>query len=122
MKHELEKVKIELAEAKADIRQLMRNFEFCNMVLPHAIWVVQDAEKMIRGEPNFLAQSIENYQHALKAASEDSDKSELRCEVRWKDEKRDISSRLGYPDLEPWCAADKVLEKLNSLRRMRNTR
>jgi hypothetical protein len=109
-------LKLELAEEKADIRQHMKNFEFCNQVIPHAHWVVQDAEKMLRGEPNFLAQSIENYHSALKSASEDSDKSELRCEARWKDEKQDIASRLGYPGLEPWCAADKVLEELNLLR------
>jgi hypothetical protein len=115
-------LKLELTEAKADLRQHMKSFEFCNQVIPHAHWVVQDAEKMLRGEPNFLAQSIQNYQNALKEASKDSDKSELRCEARWKDEKSDIAKRLGYPGLEPWCAADKVMEELNLLRQQNKPR
>ena len=113
---ELEKLKAELAEAKADIRQFMRNFEFCNMVLPHALWLAADVDKMLRGETNFVKQSLENYHNAVKEASKDADKTELRCEVRWKDEKRDIAKRLGYPGLEPWCAADKVVEELSELR------
>jgi hypothetical protein len=116
MSDELARLKAELAEAKADLRQHMKNFEFCNQVIPHAHWVVQDAEKMLRGEPNFLAQSIQNFQNAIKVASEDSDKTELRCEARWKDEKADIAKRLGYPGLEPWAAADKAMEELNLLR------
>jgi len=111
-------LKAELAEAKADLRQHMKSFEFCNQVIPHAHWVVQDAEKMLRGEPNFLAQSIQNYQNALKEAAKDSDKTELRCEARWKDEKADIAKRLGYPGLEPWAAADKVME---DMRRIQST-
>ena len=116
MSDELEKLKAELAEAKVDIRQFMRNFEFCNMVLPHALWLAADVDKMLRGEPNFVKQSLESYHNAVKSASEDADKNELRCEERWKDEKRDIAKRLGYPRLEPWCAADKVIEELKSLR------
>lgn len=116
MSDEIEKLKAELAEAKADLRQHMKNFEFCNQVIPHAIWVVQDAEKHLRGEPNHLSNSIQNFQNALKNASEDSDKSELRCEARWKDEKADIAKRLGYPGLEPWAAADKVMAELNLIR------
>ena len=118
MSKELKRLKAELAEAKADLRQHMKSFEFCNQVIPHAHWVVQDAEKMLRGEPNFLAQSIQNYQNALKEAAKDSDKTELRCEARWKDEKADIAKRLGYPGLEPWAAADKVME---DMRRIQST-
>lgn len=109
-------LKIELDEARKDLRQHMRNFEFCNMVLPHALWLAADVDKMLREEPNFVKQSLENYNNAIREASKDADKNELRCEERWKDEKRDIAKRLGYPDLEPWSAADKVIEELKSLR------
>jgi len=93
----------------------MKNFEFYNQVIPHAIWVVQDAEKMLHGEPHWLEQSVKNFQSAIKQAAEDSDKNELRCEVRWKEEKEDISKRLGHPGLEPWCAADIVIQERNAL-------
>jgi len=116
MNEEVEKLKAELAEAKSDIRQLMKSFEFCNQVIPHAHWVVYDAEKYLRGEYNDLENSIRGYHNAIKQASIDSDKNELRCEARWKDEKADISNRLGYPGLEPWCAADMVIKELNLLK------
>ncbi len=100
-----------LARSESDRSELMRQFEFCNILLPAAEQVVLAVKKN-----HLLQHSLEQYEIALKQSAEVKAASVLPSERRHQDEKRDIASRLGYPLLEPWCAADKVVAERDELR------
>lgn len=98
--------------------EFLRQFEVANLLCPAGAQVCYEAEKLLRGEPNFLDLAVKNY-HAAKKASEKIKAAHiLPIEQRHQDEKLDTATRLGYPTLDPWVAADKVMAELVELRKL----
>ena len=105
-----------MTEFDNERHEFLRQFEVANLLCPAGSQLFYEAQKLLAGQPHFLELAVQNYREAEKAVKEIKAASILPIEQRHRDEKRDISTRLGYPDLEPWCAADIVMTELRELK------
>jgi|FAXJ01.1.fsa_nt_gi hypothetical protein len=105
-----------MIESDKERHEFLRQFEVANLLCPAGAQVVYEAQKFLTGQMHFLELAVQNYCEAEKATKEIKVASILPMEQRHRDEKLAISTRLGYPDLDPWCAADKVMDELNALK------
>jgi hypothetical protein len=101
--------------------EFLRQFEVANLMCPAGADVFYEAEKMLAGKPNCLTQAVQNYHLACAEVVKVKAAMILPMEQRHRDDLRAISERLGYPDLEPWCAADKVMSELRALKSNKTT-
>lgn len=105
----------ELLLAREDRNELMKQFEYCSLVLPAALQVAHAAVKFV-SQDKILELDLQNLSNARIEADKLKAANVILADSYHKEVKQDISKRLGHPSLEPWAAADLVVNQLTQHR------
>lgn len=108
----------ELNECRKERDDLLKTWDWANHKIPAADRIAASFEAALTKFPElfnvFDNLALKDYREAFLKDFQLKAKPDFQ--VRHDDEKLDTSTRLGHPELEPWCAADEVVAERDQLR------